>query len=40
MTHQDCDNGSKWCLFEFIILYADSELTVFLCDNLTVYLHW
>jgi hypothetical protein len=28
-THQGCDNGSKWCLFKFNMLYADSELTIF-----------
>jgi hypothetical protein len=28
-THHGSDDGSKWWLFEFIILYADSELTIF-----------
>ena len=35
-THQGCDNGSKWYLFEFNILYADCELTIILFENFTL----
>jgi hypothetical protein len=39
-SHHNCDNGSKWCLDEFNIWYADSELTIFLRDILLFDNNW